>query len=210
MLVAAGIGITPMVPMALRLAELGKPFSLHVCTRSEAALPLRDKLGDSALASHVSIHPDKADGRPSLDPSAIAAQYRPGSLLYICGPAGFMDWLRQELTVHGWPADAIRVENFAAAREADAEQHPFEVRLARSNRMVPVSADESIIDALARTGLDVPFACMQGTCGTCIMPVLSGAIDHRDAFLSPEDKARGDHMCLCVSRAKEAVITLDL
>ena len=87
---------------------------------------------------------------------------------------------------------------------------PFSVELARSGKTVAVRADESAIDALARMGIDVPFACMQGTCGTCITPVFKGEIDHRDAFLSREEKDAGDRMCLCVSRAGGEKLTIDL
>jgi len=103
-----------------------------------------------------------------------------------------------------------RVENFTAAIAEEAGQKPFTVTLDRSHREIEVKAEESVIDALARFGFDVPFACMQGTCGTCVTPVLNGEIAHRDAFLGEEEKARMDRMCLCVSRARDRGITLDL
>ena len=209
-LVAGGVGITALLPMARRLATLGKPFAFHVCARNEAALPFRAALTSAPLAGHVGLHFDKADGTSSLDPLQALAKPTPGTLLYLCGPQGFMDWLRGAAIAAGWDQSQIRLENFAAPVLEDGEQRPFSVELSRSQRSVPVRADESIIDALARIGIDVPFACMQGTCGTCIAPVSGGAVDHRDAFLSREEKAEGDKMCLCVSRARDESITLDL
>jgi vanillate O-demethylase ferredoxin subunit len=196
--------------MAKRLAGLGKPFALHVCARNEASLPFREALASAPLSGHVALHFDRADGTSSLDPAQAFAKPSPGALLYLCGPAGFMDWLRGAAIAAGWDQAQIRIENFAAPVLEDGEQRPFQVELTRSHRSVSVRSDESIIDALARIGIDVPFACMQGTCGTCIAPVSGGAVDHRDAFLSREEKAAGDRMCLCVSRARDASIAIDL
>ncbi|HMO67738.1 MAG TPA: 2Fe-2S iron-sulfur cluster-binding protein, partial [Novosphingobium sp.] len=209
-LVAGGIGITPMLSMARRLLAIGKPFELHLCARDAASAPLLAHLTQGPLADLVTVHFDNPDGSASCDFSALLARRDAGTMLYLCGPQGFMDALRQTALAQGWDKNAIRVENFGAAIVEEADQVPFTVRLGRSDREVAVRADESIIDALARSGVDVPFACMQGTCGTCVTPVLEGEVAHRDAFLSEEDKARMDCMCLCVSRARNASLTVDL
>ena len=203
-LVAGGIGITAMLAMAQRVAALGRPFALHVCARSADAVPFRAELAQIG----AEIHLDRADGMSSFDPAVALAGRQDGTLLYVCGPGGFMAWLRGAALAQGWDAAQIRTENFGAAHQDDAEQRPFVVELSQSHRTVPVRSDESIIDALARIGIDVPFACMQGTCGTCIAPVTQGAVDHRDAYLSEEDKATGDRMCLCVSRARGDKLTI--
>jgi len=205
-LIAGGIGITAILPMARRLKALGKAFELHVCARSAADVPFAEELA----ACGGIIHPDGADGRSSLDAAALFARLPVAGLLYLCGPSGFMDWLRGAAIAQGWDQARIRIESFGSMAEANEEQRPFSVTLARSGKTVPVRADESAIDALARVGIDVPFACMQGTCGTCITPVLTGDIDHRDAYLSREEKAAGERMCLCVSRAAGAGLTVDL
>jgi len=197
-LVAGGIGITAMLAMARRLDRLGEPHTLHVSARDEASVPFRDELAKLG----AQIHLDRADGTSSLDPAQVLTGPKDGTLLYLCGPAGFMGWLRGAALAQGWDAAQIRTENFGAPPQENVAEHPFVVELTASKREVPVRSDESIIDALARIGIDVPFACMQGTCGTCIAPVAGGEIDHRDAFLSEEEKAKGDHMCLCVSRAR--------
>lgn len=206
-LVAGGIGVTPMISMAHRLLALGKPFELHVCARDAASVPFPGEWAAGPLARHVTVHLD--DRNPFNAEQDFAARSK-DDLLYICGPQGFMDMVRNTALARGWPYGQIRTESFGAAPQDDAADRPFTVELARSGREVPVRQDESIIDALARIGMDVPFACMQGTCGTCLCHVVDGAVDHRDAFLSEEEKAQGDQMCLCVSRARDTKVRIDL
>ena len=206
-LVAGGIGITPMLPMAHRLLALGKPFELHICARDAASVPFASEWTGTPLAKHVTVHLD--DSCP-FDAGKVFATHGLDDLLYVCGPQGFMDMIRKTALARGWPAGQIRSESFGAAPQDDADDRPFTVQLAKSGREVPVRQDESIIDALARIGMDVPFACMQGTCGTCLVDVVDGPVDHRDAFLSTEEKAHGDQMCLCVSRARDAKVKIDL
>lgn len=205
-LIAGGIGITAILPMAHRLKALGKPFELHVCARSFADVPFAGELASCGAIMYA----DGPDGRSSLDAAALFAGGPLTGLLYLCGPSGFMDWLREAAIARGWNQAQIRIESFGTLAQANEEQLPFTVTLARSGRQVSVRAEESAIDALARIGIDVPFACMQGTCGTCITPVFTGAIDHRDAYLSREEKEAGDRICLCVSRAAGSDLTIDL
>jgi len=210
-LVSGGIGITPVLAMANRLAAIGKPFELHVCARDAAAVPFAEGLATAPLAGHTTIHLDDASGKSTLDLDKLLSGKDSETALYMCGPKGFMDWVRNGAVARGWDKSRVHIESFSgAAIAADAEEREFTVTLARSHRDVTVKKDETIIDALAKISIDVPFACMQGTCGTCITPVLAGAIDHRDAYLSEEDKAGDDRMCLCVSRAHGAGLTLDI
>lgn len=209
-LISGGIGITAMLPMAKRLKALGKRFTLHVCVRDEAALAFASELHEGAIAENVEVHCDTDAGHSSIAPDVVLNKPLPGELLYICGPGPFMDWLKTEATRLGWPDDAIRTENFSAALSDDSENHPFIVRLARRNRVVEVPSNQTILDSLAHDGIEVPYACMQGTCGRCAAPVLDGEVEHRDAFFSEDEKADGGQMCLCVSRAKGGELTLDL
>lgn len=210
-LIAGGIGITPLFAMAKRLKTLGKPFALHVCARNDAAVPFRQNLSSGLLAPHCHIHLDGDNGRSSINLDQVLAQPAAGKLLYLCGPQAFMNWLRDEARNRGWADKNIRIESFSAVFTDDDENRDFNVTLARANRSVVVKADQTIIDALAKVGIDVPYACMQGTCGTCVTPVVEGNIEHRDAFLSEEEKAEGKHMCLCVSRsANGGSLTIDL
>ena len=209
-LVSGGIGITAILPMAVRLARLAKPFTLHVCARDRASLAFGEALASEPLAGHVELHFDGEGGCSSLDPASALRDRVPGELLYLCGPAGFMEWLKREAVARGWPSDAIRIENFGANLAADSENRPFRLKLARSHREVEVPKERTILDTLAHAGIDVPYACMQGTCGRCVAPVADGEIEHRDAYLTEEERAQNDRLCLCVSRAKGEELTLDI
>lgn len=210
LLVAGGIGITPLLAMAHRLHALGKPYNLHVCARDEAAISFRKDLLEGPISRYASVHTDGPDGRSSLDVDAVLGAPVEDGLLYLCGPGPFMDWLRAAALARGWREDQIRTESFSAALADDSENRPFELDLARSGRSVVVPADRTILDALSLAGIDVPFACMQGTCGRCAADVVEGDVEHRDAFFSDEEKAQNKHMCLCVSRARGDRLVVDL
>lgn len=209
-LVAGGIGITPILSMACRLIELGKPFELHLCTRDLATAPFKALLSEGPLAEHSHIHPDRADGTSGVDLDAVLKRPSDGATLYLCGPQGFMEHMRAQAVARRWDKAAIRTESFSAAIADDAPLHPFTLTLAKSGQSLTVGVEETVIDALAKIGVDVPFACMQGTCGTCLTPVSHGDVAHFDAYLSEEDKASMNRMCLCVSRAKGDAISIEL
>ncbi len=209
-LISGGIGITPMLAMAHRLIRLGKDFEMHVCARNEDAVPFKDELAVSRLAKHVQIHLDRDNGRSSLSPEAIFAKPDPEAQIYICGPSGFMNWLSAAAVQQGWLPENIRIESFSAPIAADGVNHAFTLHLARSNKEIPVKADQTIIDALQHSGVEPKYACMQGTCGTCVVSVASGEVDHRDAYLSETEKAANTHLCLCVSRAKGERLSIQL
>lgn len=209
-LVAGGIGITPLLSMANRLQSLRKPFELHVCARDEAAVPFRDELTRSAIVDRARVHLDGPDGRSSLDLDAVLGGATPDTLLYLCGPQGFMNWLRESALARGWPEASIRIESFSAPALENIENHAFRLDLARSGRNIEVPANQTILDALLHAGVEVPYACMQGTCGTCAAHVMEGEVDHRDACLSETEKTNNDRLCLCVSRARGDRLSIDL
>jgi ferredoxin-NADP reductase/fatty acid desaturase len=209
-LVAGGIGITPLLPMAARLHQMGKQFELHVCTRDDAAVPFREHLESGPIAGSAAIHLDGPNGRSSMDVAAVLGSPGKNDLLYICGPRPFMDWLRGQAAECGWDDRQVRIESFAAELVDDSEDRAFDVELARSGRTVRVSADRTIIDALALEGIEVKFACMQGTCGTCATDIVDGEAEHRDAYFSDDEKAQNQQMCLCVSRARGDKLVLDI
>lgn len=209
LLIAGGIGITPMLAMAYRLQRLGKTFELHVCAQAEDVIPFGRVLQQFPFADRIQVHVD-ANGRSSLDTHAVLSDPRADKMLYICGPAGFMNWIRDEARNHKWNERLVRTESFSAPISDDTQNREFTVELARSERTVPVPADMTVLEALNRAGLDVPYACAQGTCGTCVTAVCKGQVEHRDAFLSDEEKGESQVMCVCVSRAKGDRITLDL
>jgi len=211
LLLAGGIGITPLLCMTQRLAAIGADFALHYCARSAARMAFRAQLEHASYAGRVSLHVDDGPAAQRLDMDALLRDADPATHLYVCGPKGFMDAVLGAARERGWPEDRLHYEFFAAepsaAIEADAA---FSVKLASTGQVVGVPVGCSVAQALHEAGVDVPVACEQGICGTCLTRVLEGVPDHRDLFLSPEEQARGDQFTPCCSRAKTSVLVLDL
>jgi len=208
-LLAGGIGITPLLCMAQRLAAIGADFELHYCARSLGRMAFHEQLSQAAYADRVHLHLD--DGAPGqkLD-MAAACTPAAGAHLYVCGPKGFMDAVLQAAHARDWPRDGLHHEFFAADPAPAGGDGEFSVKLASSGQMVKVPAGCSVTHALAQAGVDVPVACEQGICGTCLTRVLEGQPDHRDLFLSPEEQASNAQFTPCCSRAKTPVLVLDL
>jgi vanillate O-demethylase ferredoxin subunit len=208
LLLAGGIGVTPILSMAHRLSELRRDFSFHYAARTAARMAFRGEIEASAFGDRARFHLDDGAATQRLDLDGIVQAYRPGAKLYVCGPAGFMDAVIAAAR-KCWPEDAIRREYFSAApvvpHDADG---PFRVRLALSGHSVDVPARCSIVEALAGIGVEVPTSCEQGICGTCVTKVLSGTPDHRDLVLT--ERERADRMTLCCSRALTEELVLDL
>ncbi|MEL7425533.1 MAG: fatty acid desaturase [Bacteroidota bacterium] len=208
-LISGGIGITPLLSMAHRLTEIEKHFELHVCAKLAEEIPFRFELQNWTFAPNVEIHLDEA-GKSSIDLSKVLASPEQDTLVYVCGPAGFNKWIKEQALTLGWTKDQIKQEVFSRTTPAVTDSQPFELVLNKSGKTITVQAEETIIDALHHHNIEVAYSCLQGTCGTCVSPVLAGAIDHRDAVLSEEEKQEGQKMCLCVSRALGGQVVLDL
>lgn len=207
-LVAGGIGITPMLSMAETLKARNVDFSLHCFARSREALPFEDS-------------PVVAQAQVSLDNQAHAAgltlaqrlncAVTSSSHLYVCGPAGFMDAVTTIFQARGIAPERIHRELFAPAptqeHHADAA---FEIELRSSGRVIQVPEGCSAVKALADAGVDVIVSCEQGLCGSCLTPVLKGVPEHRDQFLMPEERERNDCFTPCCSRAQTQRLVLDL
>ncbi len=206
-LVAGGIGITPILAMARRLHTLGKPVRVLLAARHRGAAAFVDTM--RALAPELTLHLDsEAGGPPKLH--AWLAALPVGTSAYCCGPAPMLDSFEKACAELGL-TDA-HIERFAAA-PAPADARPpggFTLVLDRSGRSIEVPADKSVLDALLDAGIDMPYSCMEGVCGTCETRVLDGEIDHRDGVLSAVERKRGDVMMVCVSRCKGERMVLDL
>jgi vanillate O-demethylase ferredoxin subunit len=205
-----GIGVTPLLAMAHNLDAAGRPFTLHFATRSKARTPFVAALRQAPFASRVFFHHDDGPAAQKFDTQHIVGGLAAGTHVYLCGPGGFMEAVgaavreRQDLVLH--------TEYFAAPRQDVIEDGgAFQLVLARSGIEVTVPADRSILDVLEQNGIDPPINCEQGICGTCLTKILSGAVDHRDHYLSAADRARADRMLICVSRGKaDSTLVLDL
>ena len=207
LLFGGGIGVTPMIAMARRLQALGKAFTLHYCTRSRSLTAFQSEVEAAGLSDVVVYHYDDDIGT-TLDLHAELAGAREESHIYVCGPQGFMDWVISHAQAFGISDDRIHREFFSAS--VDVSGDVFEVVAEKSGVSVSVSAGDTIAKALSRAGVKVEVKCEEGVCGTCVADVLEGEIDHRDHFLTEDEKQEGDMMCVCCSRAKGKRLVLDL
>ena len=210
LLLAGGIGVTPLLCMAERLAHSGADFEMHYCTRSKARTAFVQRIEGSALAPRVHFHFDDGPAAQRADIEVLVGPPSPGRHLYVCGPKGFMDAVLARARAQGWPEAQIHYEFFGAEPVAAGEADAFEVMLASSGRVVAVPAGVSVVKALAACGVMVATSCEQGVCGTCLTRVIDGVPDHRDLYLTPEEQAVGDQFLPCCSRARTARLVLDL
>ncbi|HDR9484674.1 TPA: oxidoreductase [Burkholderia aenigmatica] len=211
-LIAGGIGITPIISMAEHLALRGVDFDMHYCARSRAAAAFVDRLDGSAYRDRVRYHFRDDPRCERLDLDALFKSLDVTRNVYLCGPNAMLAEARA-LSERYSLSDRLHYERFGASRPASDPPAPtggFDVWVARSGRRVEVPADCSIAVALNRAGVDVPLSCEQGVCGMCVTRVLDGIPDHRDAVLSDAERAANDVILPCVSRAKSASLTLDL
>jgi ferredoxin-NADP reductase/predicted pyridoxine 5'-phosphate oxidase superfamily flavin-nucleotide-binding protein len=199
LLLAAGIGITPLRAMALRLHQDGRPFALHVGARNRGDAGLAP-----ALPGQVSLHLSSDSGRMDVD--SLIGGATADTVVYACGPEQFIEQVSAAARSCGLE---LRVERFApaAARSGD---HTISVTLKRSQKVVMVAPGTSILEAVEQAGVDAPSSCRTGDCGTCTVACLDGVPEHRDQFLTEQEKAAGDRLCICVSRAQGEALTLDL
>jgi ferredoxin-NADP reductase len=204
--VAGGIGITPILPMIEAAERMAVPWNLVYGGRTRASMAFAGHLVE-AYGDRVTIRPQDEHGL--LDLEGVLAAAPEGAKVYCCGPGPLLDALGVAATA--WPVGSVRTERFVAKDQGTpVRSAPFEVELARTGRTVEVSAGESIIEALDRCGVRVLTSCREGTCGTCVTPVISGVPDHRDSLLTDDERTRSDCMFVCVSRSVSDRLVLDL
>lgn len=200
-LIAGGIGITPLLPMISQLDQQGAEWRLHFGGRHRARMAFAEEL--ASYGDRVSWYPEDECGLIPLN--EIVGQVPPGTLVYCCGPEPLLAAVERTCR-----PDVLRMERFHPKEiETTGPDRPITVVLSRSGRTIEVPAGLSILDSLERAGEDVPSSCREGTCATCETPVLEGEIDHRDSILSPEERKSGKTMMICVSRAHTDRLVLD-
>lgn len=207
LLVAGGIGATPMLAMAQALDVQGIPFELHYFAQSKVHLSfpeILESLG-SRVIPHLGLTP-KGTGDAL---NGLLAGYGFARQLYICGPGPMLEATRAAAAAQSWPDEAVHFEYFKNTNEID-DSSTFEVALARSAMTLQVPAGKSILEVLQENGVDAPSSCEQGACGTCLATVIEGEVDHQDVYLSPGEKAAGEKIVTCVSRAKSNRLVLDI
>lgn len=206
-LIAGGIGITPLASHAAALTAAGRPFALHYSGRSRSHLALLEEL--SLLCGEaLSLH---ADDEPAsrLDVGQLLAGLSRDQHIYVCGPKGLIDSVLATASHLGWPREKVHFELFATAAPVSGDQ-PFELELRQSGMVLQVPADKTILEVMEAAGCDPMFDCRRGECGVCQAVVLEGIPEHRDYFLSEREKAEGKVIQTCISRACSARLTLDL
>lgn len=204
-LIAGGIGITPLWSMARELQRRGTPWELHYASRNRESAALLREL--EALGP-VRLHFDAENAGRPMDLAAIVAAAAPEAHLYCCGPTPMLDAF--EAAAAHWPAHRRHLERFSAAQPVARADCGFSLRLARSGRELDVGPGQTILDVIRAAGLDVPSSCEQGICGACETRVLEGEVDHRDSILSPSEQASHRTMMICCSGSKGQRLVLDL
>ena len=208
-LVAAGIGVTPMISIAYHLHKAGEEFELHYFARSREEAAFCELLEKrSGFGERVHFHFGlQREQQPAVLDGAFS-RLGAASHVYTCGPQGFMERVR-ESAASVIPEDNVHVEHFQAGEPVDiAGDTPFEVELDDEVYEVPVG--QSIVQVLADNGVEVDTSCREGICGTCIMGVLKGEPDHRDQCMSSSEKKANDQIAACVSRSKSPRLVLEL
>lgn len=210
LLIAGGIGITPMLSMAWALHATGNSFEFHDFAATRERQAFVDDIARAPWAAQTTRHIG-----PCENFAGLIGGFEPGRHLYVCGPLAMIDGVLDTARALGWPEDHLHCERFGApsaataAREAGANT-PFEVELASSGRRIPIAADQTVCNALAEAGVRIPVSCEHGVCGSCITRVLDGVPDHRDWILTDAQQTSGKLFTPCCSRAKTPRLVLDL
>lgn len=207
LLIAGGIGITPLIAMAYELESKGKAFQLHYCMRSRGVGAFVEEL-EEQFPGKVVCHYDDEDEAQLFSPEETFQHQDVATHIYVCGPSGFMDWVINAATSANYPNQQIHFEYFN--KTVDVSGMDFEVHCAKSDVTVNVGEQQTIVQALSAAGIKVDVSCEQGICGTCITDVLEGEPEHRDQFLTDEEKEDNDQIALCCSRAKNKRLVIDL
>ena len=207
-LIAGGIGITPLKSMAHELVATGASFELHYCARSPSNMAFANELKALVPKDRLYFHFDGGDPSKGLDIAALLKDPSTGTHLYYCGPSGFMSACAEASS--RWANGTVHFEHFKAPESpiSDLPEGSFEVHLVKSGEVIHVSPDQTIVRAIELTGRRVPTSCLSGLCGACKVTYLDGEVDHRDYILSDDEKSHC--LTVCVSRAKGKTLSLDL
>jgi vanillate O-demethylase ferredoxin subunit len=209
-LFAGGIGVTPILAMAEALSAAGAEFEMHYNARSPERTAFRERIASAPYAPHVHFHFDSGDAAQRLDVAKVLGAARADTHVYVCGPGGYIDHVLGAASALGWPPAQVHREYFSAGPVDEAGDTAFDVRLAASGKVLTVPVGRTVVEVLAENGIDIPVSCEQGVCGTCLTRVLDGVPDHRDVYLTDEERAANDQFTPCCSRSKSAMLSLDL
>lgn len=208
LLIAGGIGITPILSMVRVLARLEADFAVHYCARSVGEMAFKSEV-ESVCGDVAKFYFDGGDPSRGVDIKQLLADFEPGCHVYVCGPRGLIEAVRTASAALDWPKHHVHYEFFGA--EADlSDGEALEVVLAESGLRLTVRPGQSILDAILDAGLDADYDCKRGECGMCVTRVLEGKPLHRDVYLNARERVAGDCMCTCVSWAESGKLVLEL
>lgn len=206
-LIAGGIGVTPICAMAQALQHQGLTYELHHFARSGGHVAFVDRLAQAGVMHQQHLGLDPQATAQTL--SNVMGPYEANKQVYICGPGPMLSAARDIAKANGWPDHAVHFEYFANDTVID-DSSSFEISLSRSNLNLTVGAGETILEVLRQNGVDMPSSCEQGACGTCMVTVLDGEPLHQDVYLNDAEKKAGKKIMACVSRAKGKHLVLDI
>jgi vanillate O-demethylase ferredoxin subunit len=206
-LVAGGIGVTPILAMAHELSAADRPFEFHYAAKSADHMAFRQEI-QGAFGDRASLYFDGGDPAAGVDLPAVMGAPAADRHFYVCGPTGMIEAARDLGRRTGWPEESIHFEVFTPPQPT-AGDAAVEVVAQRSGITVQVPKDTPILDALLDSGVNSDYDCRMGICGTCAVQVLEGEPAHRDNVLTDKEHARGT-MCTCVSRSTTPRLVLDL
>ena len=206
-LIAGGIGITPLIAMAQALHHQGLAHELHYFAGAAPQLAFADRLAGlgGALTTHLGLGPDETAGQMR----ALLSGYRHGLHVYLCGPAPMLEAAREIAAQAGWPDAAVHFEYFKNTQAID-DSSSFDIALARSCVTLHVPGGKTILEVMRENGIDMPSSCEQGACGTCMATVIEGEPLHQDVYLNQQERRAGQKIMTCVSRARSARLVLDI
>ncbi|MFY9657763.1 MAG: PDR/VanB family oxidoreductase [Methylocystis sp.] len=208
-LLARGIGVTPILSIADDLKTRGVPFELHYVYALMAPNAFSGFIGASSFAENTTYYLESSKDNQLLNPATLVADRPDDTQLFICGADWWMDPIVSLAKQKGWSDERIHIERFTAKLAAPVLDKVFEVKIASTGAVYKIPGDKTVTAFLEENGVKIPTSCEQGVCGTCKIKVLEGEIDHRDKRLTPEQKAEG-YFLACVSRGKSDLLVLDL
>ena len=208
-LIAGGIGITPVLSMARALNAVDGSFEIHYTVRTRVHMAYKQQVIELA-GDDGHFYYSREEPPTKLDLNDILAEPKVGTHIYVCGPKPLIEAVIAIAAEKGWPKEQTHFELFGNPSAKQDSDQPIEVELRRSGKTIQVAKDQSVLDALLDADVTVGFSCKRGECASCKVTVLEGDIDHRDIVLDSYEKEAGNVMCSCVSRVKGNRLVLDL
>jgi vanillate monooxygenase ferredoxin subunit len=207
LLVARGIGVTPILSIANHLKSEAIPFELHYLCSLGSPGAFKSTIEQSSFAENTRFYLEATD--QTLDAATLLADHPEDTQLFICGVDWWLDPILNTARQKGWADERVHIERFTAKAAAALLDKVFEVKIASTGTVFKIPGDKTVAGFLEESGVKIPTSCEQGMCGTCKVKILEGEADHRDKRLSPEQRAEG-YFLACVSRAKGDLLLLDL